>query len=132
MKPIKFDLKNAGKINTFLHDVNGLATSHAYESFTEIERDFSVLKTKVEKLLGAKYHAVGVKLILESGGEVSSAYKYTRTGIRVEMECRASGWFITSICRADIYQKGGMRQIQFTTDHHDIAVSELRKQYFVS
>jgi hypothetical protein len=131
MKAIKFDVKNAEKVNAILSDVNGKAVDHTFGSFGDIVKGDDRTK-KAENLVGGKKFAVGIKIIVESGHSVKSAYKYSRIGTQVTLECRSSGWFITDITRADIWQKGGPSTILMTPAHHERAVSVLKRGYFVT
>ena len=132
MKPIKFEKTNAEKINAILDTVNGKASDHTYRSFNNFSVDAEALIWKIENLLGGKKYCPGAKFSIESGSSVPSAYKYTRIGTRVEFECRASGWFITEISRADIWSKGGESKIVLTPDHHEQAVIVLKSGYVVT
>jgi len=132
MKPIKFDVKNADKINAILDEVNGIAASHTYNKFTDMVADCNSQISRAENLVDGKKHAVGIKIIVESGYSVKSAYKYTRIGTQVTLECRSSGWFITDITRADIWAKGGQSTIHMTPSHHERAIEVLKRGYFVT
>ena len=132
MKPIKFANTNGDKINTILTEVNGRASDHTYRNFNNFSVDADALIWKIENLLGGKKYCPGAKFSIESGSSVPSAYKYTRIGTRVEFECRASGWFITEISRADIWSKGGESKIVLTPAHHDRAVTVLKSGYVVT
>ena len=132
MKNIKFDIKNAAKINALLGEVNGRASDHTYHSFNNFSVDAEALIWKIENILGGKKYCVGAKFSIESGGSVKNAYKYTRIGTRISLECRASGWFVTNIQRADIWAKGGESKIVLTQTHHDQAVKVLRNGYQIA
>ena len=132
MNAIKFDVKNAEKINAILAQVNGKAVDHTYKTFADMVAACNFEMSRAESLVGGKKFAVGIKIIVESGHSVKSAYKYTRIGTQVKLECRASGWFITDITRADIWQKGGASTILMTPAHHERAVSVLKSGYFVT
>jgi hypothetical protein len=132
MRPIKFAKINADKINAILTEVNGKASDHTYRSFNNFSADAEAVIWKIENLLGGKKYCPGAKFSIESGNSVPSAYKYTRIGTRVEFECRASGWFVTEIKRADIWSKGGESKIMLTPAHHDRAVNVLKSGYFIT
>ena len=132
MKNIKFDIKNAAKINVLLGEVNGRASGHTYYDFGDFKTEAERFIWKIEALLGGKKYCLGAKFYIESGGSVKSAYKYTRIGTRISLECRASGWFVTNIQRADIWAKGGESKIVLTQAHHDQAVKVLRNGYQVA
>jgi len=131
MKAIKFTAANATKINAILSDVNGKAVDHTFRSFRDIFNGDDQTK-KAEALVGGKKFAVGIKIIVESGHSVKSAYKYTRIGTRISLECRASGWFITDITRTDIWAKGGDNRIMMTPSHHEQAILVLKRGYFIT
>ena len=131
MNAIKFDVKNAEKINAILAAVNGKATDHTYKTFADMVTACNFEISRAESLVGGKKFAIGIKIMVESGHKVTSAYKYTRIGTQVKLECRASGWFITDICRADIWQKGGQSTILMTPSHHERAIKVLGRGYVV-
>ncbi len=132
MKPIKFDAANAEKINAILDEVNGKATDHTYKTFVEMVADCNNQISRSESLVGGKKYAIGIKIIIESGHSVSKSYKYTRIGTRITLECRASGWFITNICRTNIWAKGGESTILMTPSHHQRAIEVLKSGYFIT
>jgi hypothetical protein len=132
MKPIKFVEANAKKIDLILNAVNGRASDHTYCKFSDFESDAESIILRAEKLLGGKKYSVGAKAVIESGGSVPNAYKYSRVGTRISLECRASGWFITDICRTTLWAKGGDNRIIMTTAHHERAIEVLKRGYFVT
>ena len=132
MNNIKFDIKNAAKINALLGEVNGRASDHTYCKFTDFESDAENVISRVEKLLGGKKYCLGAKFSIESGDSVPNAYRYTRIGTRLSLECRASGWFVTDIKRVDIWAQGGKSAIVLTQAHHDQAVKVLSDGYLLS
>ena len=131
MKAIKFHVKNAEKINVILDVTNGKATDHTYKTFTDMVTACNSEISRAENLVGGKKFAIGIRVIVESGYSVKSAYKYTRIGTSVTLECRSSGWFITDITRADIWAKGGQSTIHMTPAHHERAVAVLGRGYVV-
>ena len=132
MNNIKFDIKNAAKINALLGEVNGRASGHTYCQFEDFKTEAERFISKIEALLGGKKYSVGAKFSIESGGSVKSAYKYTRIGTRISLERRASGWFITGIERAYIWARGGESKIVLTQAHHDQAVKVLSDGYIIA
>ena len=131
MKPIKFAKTNTDKINAILTEVNGRAVDHTYRDFGDFKTEAERFISKIEALLGGKKYCVGAKFSIESGDSVPNAYKYTRIGTRISLECRASGWFVTDIKRVDIWAKGGKSEIVLTQAHHDQAVKILSAGYLI-
>jgi hypothetical protein len=131
MTAIKFDIKNAEKVNAILSDVNGKATDHTYKTFQDMVAACNFDIARAENLVGGKKFAVGIKIIVESGQSVSKSYKYTRIGTQVTLESRPSGWFITDITRADIWASGGKSTIHMTPAHHERAIKVLESGYVV-
>jgi hypothetical protein len=131
MKAIKFTEANAEKINAILSDVNGRAVDHTLRSFGDIVKADDQTK-KAENLVGGKKHAVGMKVLIESGDKVPNAYKYNRVGTIVTLEMRSSGWFITDICRTNLWASGGKSVIIMTPSHHERAIEVLKRGYFVT
>jgi hypothetical protein len=110
MKPIKFDAANAEKIDVILAAVNGKATDHTYKTFSDMFAACNFEISRAENLVSGKKFAIGIKIIVESGHSVKSAYKYTRIGTQITLECRSSGWLSLKY-HAPIYgQKAGTEQ----------------------
>jgi len=131
MKAITFTAAYTTKINAILSDINGKAVDHTFRSFGDIVKGDDQTK-KAEALVGGKKYAVGMKVILESGHAVSKSYKYTRIGTSITLEMRLSGWFVTNICRTDIWSKGGDNRIMMTPSHHEQAILVLKRGYFIT
>ena len=131
MKPIKFASTNTDKINLILNEVNGRASDHTYCNFYDFEVNAGNMIKKIETILGGKKCCVGAKFSVESGNSVKNAYRYTRIGTRISLECRATGWFVTNIQRVDIWAKGGESKIVLTQAHHDRAVTVLKSGYVI-
>jgi hypothetical protein len=131
MKPIKFLESNAGKINTILAGVNGPAVGHVYYSYQDFAGRAARKILAAKDLVGGDSYTVGIKISIESGVPVSKSYKYVRIGTRLTLERRASGWFITEISRCNIWPSGGQSMIIMTPEHHDRAVTVLKRGYLI-
>lgn len=129
---IKFSIKNETKINALLDSVNGKAAGHTYTTYADFVVDAQNVILKIETLLGGKKYCIGSKFSIESGGAVSSGYKYARAITRLVFERRASGWFVTRFERAYIYIKAGSSTIIFKQAHHERAVKVLSGNYFLA
>lgn len=136
MKAIKISRENGAKINTILGEVNGSARSHCFSDEYDIRYVVGSCEADLIELLPSKKMAIGAKVIAVSGDEVSNAYSKkgrTRAATRITAERRATGWFLTSVERAEIYQDGGFVQLILTEDQDCAAVSKFRsKNYLIA
>lgn len=130
LKAIKVCEQNRETIENALAARNGKATSHTFSSYPQIENLARAAEQKAMKLLGTKKSILGVTAGAISGSSVPNAYKYSRTGTRVVFERRTSGWFLTAIESARLYESGGHGVVLYFTQEHDTrAINMLRRQY---
>lgn len=131
MKPINIQGKNSEKINAVLLAANGRANSHTITRAWEI-RDIADSANDYLSDLGlSKSRMIGAKVSFTSGGDVPSAYKWQRKVTRVELECRKSGWFLSSIEVIEIWGNASKPAYLLTSQQDDIVVAKLRSAYLV-
>lgn len=124
--------RDGEKISDALKRVNGKADEHTFEYPVELDRVNLAAIKKYESLGLPKSHHKGASYIATSGEPVPSGYKYSRIATRVRVECFATGWFITSIERCDIYpNEGGGIELVLTQDQNDYLVGKLQDQYTI-
>jgi hypothetical protein len=116
-------------ITKALAEANGKATSHTFNHGFEILELLVMFHIKTTKMLGSEKAKIGAKVILESGGIVPNAYKYSRIGTQVVFEYRYSGWYINSIKTVDLYNKGGCNSIHLTQSQSDLATKIFQQSY---
>jgi hypothetical protein len=105
--PIKITADNAAKINAVLAEANGKATSHTIRSWVVVDS----IATDAESRLSAlpKAERAGATLVHTPAGPSAKSYKYAAATTRLRMERRASGWFLTSAERAEVYPRAQQR-----------------------
>lgn len=132
---VKIEEKNASAIEAALKAVNGRATAHAYTDYAEIAALADESEKEVLALVGSRKAAVGAVVESTSGGKVPNAYAKiarNRVGTTVKIERFATGWFLTGVKSATIYQSGGSDRLTLTEAQDAEAVKRLRSQYLVT
>lgn len=135
MKAIKINIENAAAITAALKAVNGKAEAHAYTSYYEIveltaNADAELARIGLPRSMhtGAEYRAL-------SGEKVSGTYAKkarTRAATRVCLERRSTGWFLTSIQAAEVWQEGGNQRLVITTEQQTEALRRFSASLFVA
>ena len=133
MKPIKITEANSVAIVMALDAVNGKAWNHTFSTYKEIANLASDAETRVVGLVGSQKAAVGAVLKAVSGQKVANSYKYTRTGTRVYIERRSTGWFLIDIVSEILYaNQGGARVLTLTPAQDEKAIEVLRAEYLIA
>ena len=109
MTPIKITAANAAKINAALDAANGKATSHTIRSWVLVDS----IATDAEDMLSAlpKADRKGATLVHVPAGPSASSYKYAAATTRIVIERRATGWFLISADRAEVYPRAPQRDV---------------------
>lgn len=135
MKPIKITVDNVAQIEAALQAVNGRAQAHCYTTFTEIESLAETAEDSLGDLGIPKGLRHGASWNETSGGRVSNSYDrngHRRQATRVMIERRVSGWYLTTIAKAEISQQGGgAGRLTLTADQDAEAVRRMRSSYSV-
>ena len=116
------------RIEAALKAANGGATAHTYTSAREILNIVVQAEKSVLTLL-LKKNAIGAKYVAWSGETVANAYKYSRTGTRINLERRASGWFLNDVTSVTLYQKAPKSQMILSARQDEWAIKTLRNKY---
>lgn len=133
MKPIKINEENSVAIAMALDAVNGKAWNHAFTTYSEIAKIAAQAETRVVGLVGSQKAAVGAVMQAVSGQKVANSYKYTRTGTRVYIERRSTGWFLIDIVSEILYaNQGGARVLTLTPAQDAKAIEVLRASYLIA
>jgi hypothetical protein len=96
LKAIKISPENRAAIEKALHVVNGRASQHCFDRYSEIievvDQAEQWLTDKLPKKLwrGTQYEQ-------QSGRVLAKAYKYAASTTTIRIERRASGWFLRGI-----------------------------------
>lgn len=129
-KTIKVSAGNASAIEASLKNVNGRATTHSFTKAAEIIKCAEQAEAATKALLASQKESVGVSATFESGDQVANAYNNMRTGTRVMLMRRTSGWFIVDMQSFQMYRDGGHSMRLFFTPEHDArAIAVLRSRY---
>ena len=136
MKAIKIETKNSSAITAALNAVNGKAHGHTYTTFSYIGCIANAAEIKAIRLIGSRKGAIGATVISTSGDKMPNAYAkkaFTRAATRVTLERRPTGWFLTSVERADVYQQGGGDDVLTLTQvQADIALARFKQAFRVA
>ena len=107
--PIKITAANAAKINAALDAANGKATSHTIRSWVLVDTIAEAAESRLAAL--PKAQRKGATLVHVPAGPSASAYKYAAQTTRLRMERRATGWFLVSAERAEVYPRAPQRDV---------------------
>ena len=132
MKAIKICEANKLAIEAALHDVNGKATAHTYNSYHGVEVEAMYADKAIMSLVGSKKVMVGAILLTTSGDSVASAYEYQREGTALTLVYKTSGWHLTAIVCVALYKNGGRRGIVLTKAQSDKAKADYAKRWSVA
>ena len=107
--PIKITADNAAKINAALDAANGKATSHTIRSWVLVDSVADEAESRLSAL--PKADRKGATLTHTPAGPWASAYKYAAQTTRIVIERRATGWFLISADRAEVYPRAPQRDV---------------------
>ena len=116
--PIKITADNAAKINAVLAEANGKATSHTIRSWVLVDSVADEAESRLSAL--PKADRKGATLTHTPAGPSASSYKYAAQTTRILIERRATGWFLISAARAEVYPRAPQRDVMtISTDQRD-------------
>lgn len=95
------------KIFEILSYVNGRSTFHTYTSALDISQCVDSADERRVRLGLSKRNARGMRVTCISGQRVSASYQYSRTGTKVVLVYRPSGWFLESVTSVQLYPEDG-------------------------
>jgi len=120
--------QNKDKIEEMLKGVNGRASEHTYNYYTQIKSLVAGAEERLAELLPKKCF-VGAKFYAESGDKVPNAYKYARKSTVIYFERGVKDWFILQIKSDQVYKEGGSKILSLTEEQDMKAVEMLRYNY---
>lgn len=126
---IKISKENYDKIQGELDAVNGKATQHTYWLAGQIAELADAAEKQAVALLGSKKASAGAIYRSCSGKAVAGRYDYTRKATLVELTRGTTGWCLTAVSTATIYQHSGASYLMLTEAQDAIAVAKCRDQY---
>jgi hypothetical protein len=132
MKAIKICKNNSAIIREALNLINGSAGSHTLNSFSEIENIAEKAEVRVLGLVACKKNMPGAVIRFTSGSRMPNAYKYNRIGTTVELTRKSQAWFLSSIKRVQLNQRGGgPATYLFTPQQVELAVQNFKSNFSV-
>ena len=127
---IKIVEANRQKINILLGEINGKSLAH-----TANDRDIfelaELMEMRLEKFGIAKKDRSGAKASGMSGGNVPTAYKYSRIVNSYTIERKSSDWVLIDARRDEVWGNAGKDKLSLTVAQRDIAVSKFTAQFLV-
>lgn len=130
MKPIKITQNNESIIVAELLKCNGNSMAHTYTDFYQINNVGKAAEKQLLELVKKKL-APGAKFISQSGAALPSAYKYSRQVTTVQIERRASDWYLVSVNCHTANNEAGKNRLILTKTQRDFAVSKFCNQFSV-
>ena len=127
---IKITEINRQKINIVLGEINGKSLSHTANDKHVFELA-ELMEMRLEKFSIAKKDRAGAKASSMSGGNVPTAYKYSRIVNTYLIERGATDWFLIDAQRTEIWGNANKDQLSLTIAQRDIAVSKFTAQFSV-
>ena len=127
---IKIVEANRRAINVLLGEINGKSVSHTAHD-KHIFELAELMEMRLEKFGIAKKDRAGAKASGMSGGNVPSAYKYSRIVNTYTIERKSSDWFLIDARRDEVWGNASKDKLSLTVAQRDIAVSKFTAQFLV-
>ena len=127
---IKIVEANRTKIHALLQEINGKSVSHTAGAQNIFELA-ELMEMKLEKFGIAKKNCAGARASGMSGGDVSTAYKYSRIVNTYTIERKLSDWFLIDAQRDEVWGNADKDRLSLTVTQRDIAVSKFTAQFSV-
>jgi hypothetical protein len=127
---VKIVEANRQKINILLGEINGKSLSHTANDKHVFELA-ELMEMKLEKFSIAKKDRAGAKASGMSGGDVPTAYRYSRIVNTYTIERGSSDWFLIAATKTETWGNADKDQLSLTPNQRDIAVSKFTAQFSV-
>ena len=127
---IKIVEANRTKIHALLGEINGKSVSHTAGQQNIFDLAASS-ELQLEKYDIAKKDRSGATASGMSGGNVPSAYKYSRIINDYTIERGSSDWFLIAVSKYANYGNSAKPRLSLTPAQRDIAVSKFTAQFSV-
>ena len=127
---IKITEANRAKINAMLDKLNGKATEHT-ASAENIFKLAETMEIRLDRFSIFKKNRAGAKASGMSGGNVPSAYKYSRIINDFTIERGSSDWFLIAVSKYSNYGNAAKDWLMLTPAQRDIAVSKFTSLFGV-
>lgn len=127
---IKITGTNRLKIHALLGEINGKSVSHTADARNIFDLA-ELMEVRLDKFSIAKKDRSGAIASGMSGGDVATAYKYSRIVNTYTIERGASDWFLIAANKIDNWGNASKDQLSLTPAQRDIAVSKFTAQFSV-
>ena len=127
---VKIVEANRRAINVLLGEINGKSVSHTAHD-KHIFELAELMEMRLEKFGIAKKDRSGAKASGMSGGNVPTAYKYSRIVNSYSIERKSSDWFLIDARRDEVWGNASKDKLSLTVAQRDIAVSKFTAQFSV-
>jgi hypothetical protein len=127
---VKIVEANRRAINILLGEINGKSLSHTAHD-KHIFELAELMEMRLEKFSIAKKDRAGAKASGMSGGDVPTAYRYSRIVNTYQIERGATDWFLIDAQRDEVWGNASKDQLSLTPAQRDIAVSKFTAQFAV-
>jgi len=127
---IKIVEANRRAINILLGEINGKSVSHTAHD-KHIFELAELMERKLEKFGIAKKDRSGARASGMSGGDVPSAYKYSRIVNTYTIERGSSEWFLIDAECIGMWGNASKDKLSLTVAQRTIAVSKFTAQFSV-
>ena len=127
---IKIVEANRQKINILLGEINGKSLAHTAHD-KHIFELAELMEMKLEKFGIAKKDRAGAKASGMSGGNVPTAYKYSRIVNTYTISRGASDWFLIDAECIGVWGSASKDRLSLTPAQRDIVVAKFTAQFSV-
>lgn len=127
---IKIVEANRHAINILLGEINGKSLAHTASAQNIFDLAES-MELRLDKFSIAKKDRAGAKASGMSGGNVPTAYKYSRIVNWYEISRGSSEWFLIAANKVENYGNASKDKLSLTVAQRDIAVSKFTSQFSV-
>jgi len=127
---IKITEANRRAINILLGEINGKSFAHTAHD-KHIFELAELMEMKLEKFGIAKKDRAGARASGMSGGDVPTAYKYSRIVNTYTIERKSSDWFLIDAQRDEVWGNADKDRLSLTVTQRDIAMSKFTAQFSV-
>ena len=127
---IKITEANRQKIHALLVEINGKSVSHTASAQNIFDLAY-LMEVRLDKFSIAKKDRGGAIASGMSGGNVPSAYKYSRIVNTYTIERGSAGWFLIAANKIDNWGNASKDNLSLTPAQRDIAVHKFTSQFSV-
>ena len=127
---IKIVEANRRAINILLGEINGKSLAHTAHD-KHIFELAELMEMRLEKFGIAKKDRSGAQASGMSGGDVPTAYKYSRIINTYTIERGSTDWFLIAANKIDNWGNAGKDKLSLTVAQRDIAISKFTAQFSV-